>query len=132
LRCKQLTTDRYGSAAAYTFTLYAWTVDKLDLDPNTVSGAFVGHNINGNVIAKATVVHTFPDVSVRGGTIPSSPPRLVWARGHDRPLVAHGEDARALHLPVSGRRVRFATLRAGVSCWRITTLRGGPGNSVNC
>ena len=44
----------------YTFTLYALKVDKLDLDPATASGAFVGYNLNGNAIAKATVVYTTP------------------------------------------------------------------------
>ena len=43
----------------YTFTLYALKVDKLDLDPNTASGAFVGYNLNGNALAKATVTYTF-------------------------------------------------------------------------
>jgi len=43
----------------YTFTIYALKVDKLDLDPNTASGAFVGYNLNGNAIAKATVVYGY-------------------------------------------------------------------------
>jgi Raf kinase inhibitor-like YbhB/YbcL family protein len=43
----------------YTFTLYALKVDKLDLDPNAVSSAFVGYNLNGNALAKATVVYTY-------------------------------------------------------------------------
>ena len=44
----------------YTFTLYALKVDKLDIDPTTASGAFVGYNLNGNALAKATVVYTTP------------------------------------------------------------------------
>ena len=44
----------------YTFTLYALKVDKLEIDPNVASGAFVGYNLNGNVIAKATVIYTAP------------------------------------------------------------------------
>ena len=43
----------------YTFTLYALKVDKLDIDPNTASGAFVGYTLNGNALAKATVTYTF-------------------------------------------------------------------------
>ena len=42
----------------YTFTIYALKVDKLDLDPDKASGAYVGYNLNGNAIAKATVVYT--------------------------------------------------------------------------
>jgi Raf kinase inhibitor-like YbhB/YbcL family protein len=44
----------------YTFTLFALKVDKLDIDPATASGAFVGYNLNGNAIAKTTVVYTTP------------------------------------------------------------------------
>lgn len=44
----------------YTFTIYALKVDKLDLDPEKVSGAYVGYNLNGNAIAKATAVYTLP------------------------------------------------------------------------
>jgi Raf kinase inhibitor-like YbhB/YbcL family protein len=43
----------------YTFTIYALKVDKLDLDPNTASSAFVGYNLNGNALAKASVTYTF-------------------------------------------------------------------------
>jgi Raf kinase inhibitor-like YbhB/YbcL family protein len=43
----------------YVFTLFALKVDKLDLDPNSVSGAFVGLNLNGAAIAKATVDYTY-------------------------------------------------------------------------
>jgi Raf kinase inhibitor-like YbhB/YbcL family protein len=43
----------------YTFTIYALKVDKLDLDPMTASGAFVGYNLNGNAIAKANVVYDY-------------------------------------------------------------------------
>jgi Raf kinase inhibitor-like YbhB/YbcL family protein len=41
----------------YTFTLFALKVEKLDIDPNA-SGAYVGYNLNGNAIAKTTVVYT--------------------------------------------------------------------------
>jgi Raf kinase inhibitor-like YbhB/YbcL family protein len=34
-------------------------VDKLDVDPNA-SGAFIGYNLNGNALGKATVVYTTP------------------------------------------------------------------------
>ncbi|MBI3673815.1 MAG: YbhB/YbcL family Raf kinase inhibitor-like protein [Rhizobiales bacterium] len=44
----------------YTFTIYALKTDKLDLDPMTASGAYIGYNLNGNAIAKATVVYTVP------------------------------------------------------------------------
>ena len=44
----------------YTFTLYALKVDKLEIDPNAASGAFVGYNLNGNALAKATVVYSTP------------------------------------------------------------------------
>jgi Raf kinase inhibitor-like YbhB/YbcL family protein len=44
----------------YTFTLYALKVDKLEIDPKAASGAFVGYNLNGNAIAKATVIYTTP------------------------------------------------------------------------
>ena len=44
----------------YIFTIYALRVDKLDVDPNTASGALVGFNLNGNAIAKATVIYTYP------------------------------------------------------------------------
>ena len=43
----------------YTFTIYALKVDKLELDPNAASGAFVGYNLNGNAIAKAEVVYGY-------------------------------------------------------------------------
>ena len=43
----------------YTFTIYALKVDKLDLDPGAVSSAFVGYNLNGTALAKATVTYTF-------------------------------------------------------------------------
>src|SRR5262249_48170210 len=43
----------------YTFTLYALKADKLDLDPDKVSSAYVGYNLNGNAIAKATVTYTY-------------------------------------------------------------------------
>jgi Raf kinase inhibitor-like YbhB/YbcL family protein len=43
----------------YTFTIYALKVDKLDLDPSAVSGAFVGYNLNGAALGKATVTYTF-------------------------------------------------------------------------
>ena len=42
----------------YTFTIFALKVDKLDVDPNAASGALVGFNLNGNALAKATVVYT--------------------------------------------------------------------------
>jgi Raf kinase inhibitor-like YbhB/YbcL family protein len=41
----------------YTFTVFALKVDKLEIDPSA-SGAFVGYNLNGNAIAKASVVYT--------------------------------------------------------------------------
>jgi Raf kinase inhibitor-like YbhB/YbcL family protein len=41
----------------YVFTIYALKVDKLDVDPANASGAFVGYNINGNAIAKASVTY---------------------------------------------------------------------------
>ena len=44
----------------YTFTIYALKVDHLDLDPMAASGAYVGYNIMGNAIAKATAVYTLP------------------------------------------------------------------------
>ena len=44
----------------YTFTLYALKVDKLDLDPMGASGAYVGYNLNGNALGKATVIYTLP------------------------------------------------------------------------
>jgi len=44
----------------YVFTVYALKVDKLDLDPNAASGAYVGFALNGNAIAKATVTYTLP------------------------------------------------------------------------
>jgi Raf kinase inhibitor-like YbhB/YbcL family protein len=43
----------------YTFTIFALKVDKLDVDPNA-SGAFIGYNLNGNALGKATVVYTTP------------------------------------------------------------------------
>jgi len=43
----------------YTLTIFALKVDKLDVDPNA-SGAFIGYNLNGNAIAKASVVYTTP------------------------------------------------------------------------
>ena len=43
----------------YTFTVFALKVDKLDLDPSA-SGAFVGYNLNGNALGKASVVYTTP------------------------------------------------------------------------
>ena len=44
----------------YTFTIFALKADKLDIDPMAASGAFVGYNLNGNAIGKATVVYTTP------------------------------------------------------------------------
>jgi len=44
----------------YTFTLYALKVDKLDLNPEAASSAYVGYALNGNAIAKATAVYTLP------------------------------------------------------------------------
>ena len=41
----------------YTFTLFALKVDKLAVDPNA-SGAFIGYNLNGNALAKATAVYS--------------------------------------------------------------------------
>lgn len=43
----------------YTFTIYAMKVDKLEIDPSA-SPAFIGFNLNGNAIAKASVVYTTP------------------------------------------------------------------------
>ena len=43
----------------YTFTIFALKVDKLDVDPNA-SGAFIGYNLNGNALGKATIVYTTP------------------------------------------------------------------------
>ena len=43
----------------YTFTIFALKVDKLEVDPSA-SGAFIGYNLNGNAIAKASVVYTTP------------------------------------------------------------------------
>jgi Raf kinase inhibitor-like YbhB/YbcL family protein len=43
----------------YTFTIYALKVDKLDLDPMAASGAYVGFNLMGNAIDKATVVYHY-------------------------------------------------------------------------
>ena len=42
-----------GKPHRYVFTLYALKVPKLDLDPNTASGAMAGYNILGNAIGKA-------------------------------------------------------------------------------
>jgi Raf kinase inhibitor-like YbhB/YbcL family protein len=44
----------------YTFTVFALKTEKLELDPQTSSGAYIGYNFNGNAIAKATVVYTTP------------------------------------------------------------------------
>lgn len=43
----------------YTFTIFALKADKLDLSPDA-SGAFVGYNLNGNSIAKATAIYSTP------------------------------------------------------------------------
>ena len=40
----------------YTFTVFALKVDKLEVNPNA-SGAFIGYNLNGNAISKASVVY---------------------------------------------------------------------------
>ena len=44
----------------YTFTVFALKTEKLELDPLTASGAYIGYNLNGNALAKATVVYTTP------------------------------------------------------------------------
>jgi Raf kinase inhibitor-like YbhB/YbcL family protein len=43
----------------YVFTVYALKVDKLEVDPASASGAFVGYNLNGNAIAKASVTYEY-------------------------------------------------------------------------
>lgn len=43
----------------YTFTVFALKTDKLDLGADPTS-AYVGYNLNGNALAKATVVYTTP------------------------------------------------------------------------
>jgi Raf kinase inhibitor-like YbhB/YbcL family protein len=43
----------------YVFTIYALKVDKLDIDPAAASGAYVGFNLNGNAIEKATVTYGY-------------------------------------------------------------------------
>jgi Raf kinase inhibitor-like YbhB/YbcL family protein len=47
-----------GGAHRYVFTIYALKVDKLDIDPNA-SGAFVGFNLNGNALDKASVIYKY-------------------------------------------------------------------------